>query len=456
MDLIFSSASDLGQAIRERRVSAIEALDAHLAQIEKHNAALNAVVTLDADQARSRAHQADDALARGDVWGPLHGVPFTLKDCHATAGVRTTTGFPPLANHVPAADGTIAARLKAAGGILMGKTNVAMMLADPAQSSNPVFGRTSNPWNVERTPGGSSGGPAAAIASGMTPFDIGTDLAGSIRIPAHFSGVFGLKPTENRVSLDGVIPGLPSPRSVRIMSCVGPMARSMEDLRLLYSLIAGPDGRDTDVRPMPIDLADEASLQDLRIAVAPTFADIPVASDIRGAIEEVSSVLTPLCAAVDQPALPKLDFKHDLSSVGELIGMLVGAFQPNARPAPLSHYFEALHRRDQSILAWERFFDDWDVLLCPASMTTAFTHRDTGAPLEVDGREVEYWAVNAHTTPFNYSGHPAVVLPYKKDRDGLPIGFQLVGKRWEESRLLAIASAISGVTGGFKRPPALV
>jgi len=438
-------------------VSAVELLDAHLAQIGKHNAALNAVVTLDVERAGKRAREADDALARGDMWGPLHGVPFTLKDCHAPAGVRTTTGFPPLANHVPKDDGTIAERLKAAGGILLGKTNVAMMLADPGQSNNPIFGRTNNPWNTDRTPGGSSGGPAAAVASGMTPFDIGTDLAGSIRIPAHFCGVFGLKPTENRVSLDGVIPGLPSPRSVRIMSCLGPMARSMEDLMLLFPLIAGPDGRDTDVRPMPIDDARKASLKELRIAVAPTFAGIPVANDVRVALDDLARALEPLCAKLEQPTLPKLDVTQDLSSAGELIGMVVGAFQPNEheQPTTLARYLEALHRRDQSIIAWERFFDDWDVLVCPPSMTTAFTHRDTGAPLQVDGRDVEYWVVNAHTTLFNYSGHPAVVLPYKHDSDGLPIGVQLVGKRWEESRLLAIASAISGLTGGFKRPPAV-
>ena len=454
-DIIFSTVTALASAIREKQVSATEVLEAHLAQIAKHNPKLNSIVTLDAEGAYRRAQAADVALAHDEAWGPLHGVPFTLKDAHATAGVRTTTGFPPLADYVPQEDSTVTARLKAAGGILIGKTNVAMMLADPAQSNNPIFGRTNNPWNVERTPGGSSGGAAAALASGMTPFEMGTDLAGSIRIPAHFCGLFGLKPTEHRVSLEGLIPGLPSPRSVRIMSCIGPLAHTADDLALLYRIIAGPDGRDTDVQPVLVDAVPVLELKRLRIAFAATFPGIPVAAAIRSAVEELAEQLRPLCAAVEEATLPGLDCNQDLSSAGELIGMSVGAFQPeqNEPPATLAQYLEALHRRDQSIVAWERFFDNWDVLLCPPCMTTAFPHCETGAPLRVDGREIAYWMVNAHTTLFNYSGHPAVVLPYRLDRDGLPIGVQIVGKRWDESRLLAIAQALSKVTCEFKRPP---
>jgi len=329
------------------------------------------------------------------------------------------------------------------------------MLADPAQSNNPIFGRTNNPWNSERTPGGSSGGAAAALASGMTPFEIGTDLSGSIRIPAHFCGVFGLKPTEQRVSLAGLIPGLPPPRSVRIMSCIGPMARTVADLALLYAIIAGPDGRDTEVQPVPVEDVPELALKKLRIAVAPTFPGFRVAADIRHAIEELAQQLGRLGVVVEEAALPKLDFNQELVSAGELIGMAIGAFQPeeDKPPTTLAQYLEALHRRDQSILAWEQFFDEWDVLLCPPSMVTAFAHCETGSPLQVDGQKVEYWMVSAHSTLFNYTGHPAVVLPYKLDRDGLPIGVQLVGKRWDESRLLAIAQALSEVTGEFQRPP---
>ena len=455
MNSVFSSTTQLAAAIRAGHVSASEVLEAHLAQIATHNPTLNAVITLNAEQARKQAREADEALARGEVWGPLHGVPFTLKDAHATAGMRTTTGFPPLANYVPQEDSPVAARLKKAGGILIGKTNVHMMLADPAQSINPIYGRTKNPWNIERTPGGSGGGAAAALAAGMTPFEIGTDLTGSIRIPAHFCGVFGLKPTEQRVPLTGLIPGLPGPRPIRIMSCIGPMARTVEDLALLFALIAGPDGRDTEVAPVPVEKMPQLELQRLRIAFAPTFPSFPVAAEMREAVEEFAGRLSALGAVVEEAALPQVDFQQELASTGALIGMMMGAFQPEEqeRPTKLAQYLEALDIRDQSIAAWEQFFEKWDVLLCPPSMMTAFPHCEPGSPLHVDGQEVSYWMVSAHSTVFNYTGHPAVVLPYQLDHDGLPIGIQLVGKRWDESRLLAMAKALAEVTGAFQRPP---
>src|SRR5881227_582361 len=326
-DAVFSSTTDLAGVIRARHLSAREVLDAHLTQIASHNPALNAVVTIDAERASERARQADDALTRGEIWGPLHGVPFTLKDAHATAGMRTTTGFPPLANYVPQEDGTVAARLKAAGGILIGKTNVPVMLAD-FQTTNPIFGRTNNPWDTARTPGGSSGGAAAALASGMTPFEIGTDLSASIRLPAHFCGVFGLKPTERRVPLTGLVPGLPGPRPLRIMSSIGPMARSVEDLALLTAIIAGPDGYDTEVPPIAVEEPARIDLKDVRIAVAPGFASIPVAAEIRAAISQLAQRLSPLCRAVDEAALPALDFNQELVSAGALVGMAIAAVQP--------------------------------------------------------------------------------------------------------------------------------
>jgi amidase len=455
VDIVFSSTMQLAAAIRAGHLSATAVLEAHLAQIERHNPALNAVVTLDAERAHERARAADDALARGEVWGPLHGVPFTLKDAFATAGVRTTVGFSPLADHVPREDSTVAARLKAAGGVLIGKTNVPAMLAD-YQSENPLFGRTNNPWNAERTPGGSSGGAAAALAAGMTPFDIGTDLSGSIRIPAHFCGLFGLKPTENRVSSAGLIPDpRGTPRGVRLMSSIGPLARTVEDLALLYPLIAGPDGRDTEVQPVPVGDVPELDLTQLRIAFAPTLPGFPVAADIRDAVEGLARQLDRAGGVVEEATLPALDFGQELASAGELIGMMVGASQPEEQeqPTTLAHYLAALHRRDRSILAWEQFFGAWDALLCPASLVTAFPHCEPGAPVRVDGQEVTYWLVSAHGTVFNYTGHPAVVLPSALDRDGLPIGVQIVGKRWDEARLLAMAEALSPVTGEFRRPP---
>ncbi len=453
-EILFASTTQLAAAIRAGDVSAVEVLEAHLAQIATHNPALNAIVTLDAERAQARAREADATRARRELWGPLHGVPFTLKDAHATAGIRTTTGSPML-DHVPQEDSPVSARLKQAGGILLGKTNVAEMLGDPAQTNNPLFGRTNNPWNTARTPGGSSGGAAAAVASGMIPFDIGTDLSGSIRIPAHFCGIFGLKPTEHRVSLEGLIPGLPPPRSVRLMSCIGPLARSVDDLALLYAIIARPDGHDTDVAPVPVGTPPALDLKRLRIAVAPTFPGLPVSQEVRAALESLAQQLSAGGATVEVAPLPDLDFTQDLASAGALIGMMIGAFQPDNDGAPttLAQYLTALHRRDQSILAWERFFERWDVLLCPPAMLTAFPHCEPGLPLQVDGQALLYWQVSAHTTLFNYTGHPAVVLPYAQDRDGLPIGVQVVAKRWDDARLLGVAQAISAVSGPFRRPP---
>ena len=453
-DLLYSSTTELATSIRARDVSASEALDAHLAQFEARNAELNAIVTIDVERARARAREADTALARGEIWGPLHGVPFTLKDGHATAGMRTTTGFPKL-DHVPQRDGTIAARLHAAGGNLIGKTNVAMLLAD-YQSDNPIFGRTNNPWNVERTSGGSSGGAAAAIAAGLTPFDVGTDFGGSIRIPAHFCGVFGLKPTEHRVSLDGVAPDPQDPpRPIRIISCVGPMARTIDDLDLLYRIIAGPDEYDTDVPPVSLGTMPATAIKELRIAYAPIIPGIPIASEIRVAIEELAADLASHGAAITEAPFPEIDFSKDLADVAALIGMMTGPLQPDNKepPATLPQYFEALARRDRAIAAWDRFFEEWDILLMPPCMTTAFPHCKPGSPLHVDGETVSYWAVAAHAAIFSYTGHPTLSMPYRIGRDGLPLGVQIVGKRWDESRLLGAAKALSHVTGEFRRPP---
>ncbi|PBB92206.1 amidase [Mesorhizobium sp. WSM3864] len=455
MDIGFSSTTELAAAIARRRISAVEALDAHLAQIDRHNEALNAVILLDREGALQRAREADVALARSAALGPLHGVPFTLKDAHETAGMKTTVGFPPFADYVPKQDSPVVARLKRAGGVLVGKTNVATMLGD-WQSDNPLFGRTGNPWDPSRTAGGSSGGAAAAVATGMTPFEVGTDMQSSIRLPAAFCGVYGLKPTEHRVSLAGAFPdpgGIP--RSVRLMSCVGPIARNLEDLALIYRIIAGPDGGDTDLAPVPVDPISTIEMKSLCIAFAGTFRGFPVAAEIGAAVERLAARLASAGAHVEEAKLPKLDLHDDLAEGGKLIGMMLEAAQPEPpeQPAPVSRWFAALVRRDRSILAWERFFESCDALLCPVAMTTAFPHCKPGSALKVDGKDESYWMLPAYGAVFNYSGHPALAIPGGQDSNGLPIGLQLVGKRWSEARLLGVAAAIAPLTDGFRRPP---
>ncbi|HEX2184945.1 MAG TPA: amidase, partial [Chloroflexota bacterium] len=317
-ELVFSSATQLAARIRTRRVSAVEVLETYLAQIERHNPTLNAIVTLDVEGARRRAAEADRAMMQGEVWGPLHGVPITIKDTLETAGLRTTAGYPPLADHVPTADATVVARLRQAGAILLGKTNVPP-LALNFQTENPIFGRTLNPWNTDHTPGGSSGGSAAALAAGMTALDVGSDLRGSLRVPAHYSGVYTLKPTEHRIPTSGHIPELPgTPRGVRHMDTVGPLARTVEDLALALRVMAGPDERQWEIPPLPAQVPPRLKPARLRLAWTDDFAGVPVAGEIRAALAGLVQKLEGLGAQVERRLPHGFDFMAAWETWGEL------------------------------------------------------------------------------------------------------------------------------------------
>jgi amidase len=385
---------------------------------------------------------------------------MTLKDGHSTKGMRTTCGYEPLADYVPSEDGTVAARLKTAGAIIIGKTNVSPLLGN-LQSDNPIFGRTNNPWNVERTSGGSSGGAAAALAVGMTPLEVGSDLAGSIRIPAHFCGVYGLKTTEHRVSMWGHIPDVPGMvRSHRLMWAIGPMARSVEDLALGYKIISGPDGYDMDVPPVPTGELPRMEMQGLKLAWSPTFPGVPVATSIREAlarfvncIEEAGAVVEERLPGVDFRELAKarvplsrvVDFEQLANARSALSRAVRVTFQPaeDEQPPSMAEFLTALDTRDRITRLWEGFFGEWDALICPVCMVTAFPHCPVDTPLQVDGETVNYWRAVGHTAPFNFTGHPSVVIPIGRDGDGLPVGAQIVGRRWGEEKLLAIAKLIN-------------
>jgi amidase len=482
-ELVFRTARELAGIIRDRHASAEEVLDAHLRQIAKYNPVLNAVVTLDEEGARRRAREADEALARGEVWGPLQGVPVTIKDCYETAGVKTTSGFPPLKKHVPTEDATVVARLRAAGAVVMGKTNLSLLAAD-WQTDNPVFGRTNNPWDLERTPGGSSGGSAAAVAAGLSPLDLGSDIGGSIRVPAHFCGIYGFKPTEHRVPSTGhipdwYIPGMTPRGSVRHMGVYGPLARSIADLRLCLPLLAGPDGRQPEVPPLPI-AAESAppSVQDLRIALTDRFGDAAVSADTRATLEKVASTLERNGARVERIE-PRLDYEALWRTWGEIVGAEVGQPMPFLLRNILRLKFQLM--RDQSSIrrgmlrgvrlsiadlarALEyrneitRSVDDvverCDAWLCPVSPGPAFTHRKPGTPIELDGRRSSYFYTLAYATPFNLSGHPVVVLPAGRSKEGLPIGVQVVGQRWADEQLLDVAGLLDELVGDLQHPHA--
>jgi amidase len=474
----FSSATEIATAIRLRRVSASEVLDLYLGRIAKHNQALNAVCTLDETAARSRARDADAALARGELWGPLHGVPMTIKDALETAGVRTTGGYAPLSHHVPTKDASAVARLKAAGAVLMGKTNVPPLSAD-GRADNPIFGRTNNPWNLERTPGGSTGGGAAAVAAGMSAFDVGSDLAGSVRMPAHWCGLFGLKPTEGRVPNTGHIPEVPGqPHAVRHMNVLGPLARSVDDLATLLRVIAGPDDADWESAPAPLEPPPERPLSCYRLAWTTRFGSETPSRETAASIGSLMKRLAGLGCGIEEKTPAGFDFELAWETWGEIViaervvtqgdaarervdklraslgDLPVARGAAKGARASLADYMIALTRRDGLITALERFFGGCDAWLCPVSYGPAIGHVPFGTPVEIDGRKVPYFlATTAFTCPFNLTGHPALVVPLALTQEGLPIGLQVIGRRWSEPALLAFARQLSLVSGSFRAPP---
>ena len=295
--------------------------------------------------------------------GAITGVPITLEDAHATQGLRSTWGgFPGLANHVPAEDGTIAARLKAAGAIILGKTNGPVIWG-----TESIFGATNNPWNNNRTRGGSSAGPAAALAAGFTALDIGLDTLGSIQNPAHYCGVFGMRPTENRVPLTGAFFIDDGKRKFRIMSVAGPMGRCIEDLQMALQIIAGPDHQDTNTPPVPWRKIGRPDIRKLRIAWIPKIPNVPILPSIQSAIETLVSRLEQEGAKIELIA-PNINFIEQ-SQLGErLFGILAPTLAPRvdgAPPSPIDDYIQLLDQRDLYITAWEHFFAKWDVFICP-------------------------------------------------------------------------------------------
>jgi len=444
-DSAFATACELAAAIREHEVSAVEVLEVFLDRFERHNPSLNAIVTLGEEGAMEKVREADAALERGESWGPLHGVPITLEDCHATAGIRSTWGgHPSLADHVPFEDSVVAARLKAAGAVVFGKTN-----GPEVWGPEGVFDRTNNTWDLERTPGGSSSGPGAALAAGLTPRDIGLDTLGSIQSPAHCCGVFGMRPTERRVSLKGSFFIDPIPK-FHIMSVAGPMARSVEDLRLALRLIAGPDHRDPSVPPLPWRDAPAPTMSDLRLAWSPTLPGVPVPGEMRVDIEELAGELGRRGAHVQQ-CLPELDFAEQHDFAQRTFELIAGTFGEAEMPTPLDDYLTALHRREAFVVQWDRFFREWDALICPVEPTVAERHDDE--VILVDGEPVTEAQRDIPSMSSPVSGCPTVVIPLTLSHDGLPIGVQVMGSRWDDERLLAIAESLSEMAGGFRRPP---
>jgi amidase len=483
--IIFKSANEIARLIRDRQVSSGEVVQAYLNQIETYNPKLNAVVTLDGEGALEQAQKADNALVQGQVWGPLHGVPFTIKDVFATAGMRTTSGSKRLANYIPKEDATVVSRIRHAGAILLGKTNTPEFATD-VKTDNLLFGCTNNPWDLDRTPGGSSGGSAVAIAAGFSALEIGSDLGGSIRRPASYCGIFGLKTTDMLVAHTGHIPpppGITSWGLMRFLVSIGPLARSIEDLRLALELIAGYDGLQPEIPPVHLNLPVKAGGKRLRIAWMDDLG-VPLDSEVKSVIQSLAIRLEQSGCQVEKCSPPGVDFRNALRADAELeqtalqskavlprllfktISPLLYKRDPMASGyflgygANLSSFTDAMIARDMLIGKLEGFLDEWDTWMVPACATPAFLHTELSSPIgrlrlsiDINGKPVPYYlATLGYTNLFNLTGSSAVVIPAGKTHNGRPVGVQLVGKRWHDMELLSIAEQISRISGAFQAP----
>jgi amidase len=479
-DLAYLGARALARKIRRKELSSLEVVDYFLARIEQKNPGINAVVTLDASGARAAAERADQALARGDVLGPLHGVPLTVKDAYEVAGMRSTAGAKVWSEHVPTRDAVSVQRLRAAGAIILGKTNTPAFCSD-LQSYNPLFGTTNNPWDVTRTPGGSSGGSAAALASGMTPVELGSDIAGSIRTPAAFCGLFGHKPTYGIVPMRGHLPGPPGTLSAADLAVCGPLATSAEDLALMLHVLAGPLPEQAKAYRLQLPAARAQTLRGYRVAVwledASATVDRSVLTLLSGATESLRRAGAKL-----EVVHPEFELKaaYDIyrslldpvMSVGmpkKLLSMLEELNKNSAADAtdPLTSFARrglVRHRdfvvwvelRERLRAVWAQFFENYDVLLCPVTPTPAIVH-DHSDPIPlrtilVNGEPRAYedqFVWNSLATCFHL---PATVLPAGRTPEGLPVGLQVVGPYLEDFTTIDFAGRASEILGGFVPP----
>lgn len=474
----FQSASDWAAQIRRREVSSVEALRFHLARVERHNGALNAVVAVRAEEALQAAQRADAALARGEAVGPLHGVPMTVKESFDVAGLPTTWGVPAHRHNVAAADAAAVARLQAQGAIVFGKTNVPFMVAD-WQSFNPVYGTTRNPWDPGRTPGGSSGGAAAALAAGLTPLELGSDIAASIRNPAHFCGLFGHKPSFGIVPQAGHGVGR-GDVPLDLLVC-GPLARSAQDLALALDVLAGPEPWDTHLR-IELPPARFESLAGVRVAVWATDPLCEVDDEVQAAVHRAATLAEEAGAIVDWNARPYPDTERAHEVYIQLLRAATGPLLAgeeheaivaqvatlreddrsygarNARGIAQSHraWYDAHRARAAYRARWREFFSRHDVLLCPVSTTAAFPHEQEVPRLQrklmVNGRSRDYneqifWAGLATMAYL-----PATVLPVMRTPGGLPVGVQVMGDFAQDRSTIAFARLLAERTGGFVAP----
>ncbi|AQZ62115.1 Aspartyl-tRNA(Asn) amidotransferase subunit A @ Glutamyl-tRNA(Gln) amidotransferase subunit A [[Actinomadura] parvosata subsp. kistnae] len=482
MEDTFQSAEELAAAMRAGDVSSVELTDAAIARIERDDKAVNAICVPDFDRARAAARDADRARARGED-RPLLGIPVTVKESYDVAGLPTTWGMPAYRDHVPAEDAVQVARLKAAGAVVLGKTNVPLGLQD-IQTFNDIYGTTGNPWDPDRTSGGSSGGSAAALACGFGALSIGSDLAGSLRTPAHFCGVYAHKPTLGLAATRGMAAPPAPPLPVEPdLAVVGPMARTARDLTLLLDVMAGPDpltlGKAYEVRLPP---ARHERLGDFRVLVLDEHPLIATGAAVRAGVNRVAGALAEAGARVERHSALLPDLAEAATLYMQLlISGAVARFpvdaheQLRARVAGLdaddrsldavrlramlfSHrdWMEANQRREVHRHGWRRLFAEFDAVVCPITPTPAFPHDHHPNPMErridVDGVTFAYFDQLVWAGLATMPGLPATAIPAGRSPEGLPVGVQLIGPMFEDRTPLRLAELLEQRIGGFRAP----
>jgi amidase len=475
----FAPATEMLRALRARQVSAVELLDMHLGRIARYNPALNAIVTPNYEQARLAARVADEARARGED-AALLGLPLTIKDCIYLEGLPTTGGVPERATLIDEADAPVAARVRAAGAVIMGKTNVPPYAAD-WQSDNPIFGRSNNPWDLDRTPGGSTGGGAAAVAAGLAALEFGGDFGGSIRIPSSFCGIYGHKSSENAVPRTGHFPGGLEPNTAVAMAVQGPLALSAEDLDLALGVIAGPDVYEDVAYRIALPPPRHERLADFRVAVLPLVDWLPVDEEILAAQERLADGLRRLgasvataapegfgdmrryyrtyiaiMAAISEAGRPREERLEDAAKIRAHANDDQNLYWAEGMVGDAADYIGWFGRRAEYRAAYRAFFRAWDVLLAPTNIVTAFPH--TNEPYHrrgftMGGREIGYGFQSFYPGLCNLSGQPGTAFPAGCSREGLPIGLQAIGPYHEDRTTIRFAGLVGREFGGFAPPP---
>ncbi len=459
--MIYTSTKKLAQAIRDKTVSSLEVVQTCLQRIEEVNPKLNAVVQITAETAVREAKEADEQLARGVIRGALHGVPMTIKDSLDTAGVVTTGGTKGRASYIPDKDATVVARLRDAGAILLGKTNTPELTLS-GETENLIYGTTNNPYDLSCTPGGSSGGAAAIIAAGGSPLDLGSDTGGSIRGPAHFCGITGIKPTSGRVPRTGHIISYDL-GALDSKTQIGPLARFVEDLALVLPIISGVDWKDPAIIPMPMSNPEEVDLGSLRIAFYTDNTIMTPTAETIGAVKSAADSMLGTAASVKEERPPGLErafaLNRELSNADgkawvrrlldkagtEEIHRWIKAEIESAEKIGTDEFTALLEEWDRFRSAMLAFMKNFDAILCPVNASPALAHGVS--------RTEERRPAGSYTNVYNLTGWPAVVVRAGTSPEGLPIGVQIVARPWREDVALAIAQHIETALGGWRPPP---